>query len=107
MRVKITVHVPPENADEIRNVLGRAGAGQIGEYSYCSFTTFGIGRSTPSESAKPYIGESGKLEQIEEEKIEVVCDRDKAKEVIRLMKQAHPYEEPAFDITPLIDESEL
>ncbi len=107
MRVKIVVFSPPENADDIRRVLGAAGAGRIGKYSYCSFTMTGIGRFTPSESANPHIGKPGKPEQVKEERIEVVCDRDKAKEAIRLMKQAHPYEEPAFDIAPLITESEL
>jgi hypothetical protein len=62
MRVKIVVFCPSENADEIRRALGQAGAGQIGEYSYCSFTTNGIGRFTPSQEANPHIGEPGKPE---------------------------------------------
>ena len=107
MRVKIVVFSPPENADDIRRVLGEAGAGVVGNYSFCSFTTKGVSRFTPSLNANPHIGEAGRLEKVEEERIEVVCERDKAKEAIRLMKQAHPYEEPAFDITPLIEESEL
>ncbi len=107
MRVKITVFCPPENADDIRQVLGQAGAGVIGEYSFCSFTASGIGRFTPSAQANPHIGDSGKPEQVSEERIEVVCDRDKAREVIAVMKKAHPYEEVAFDIVALIEESEL
>ncbi len=107
MRVKITVFVPAPNANDIRKVLGYSGAGELGEYSYCSFTTTGTGRFKPSLNAKPHIGEVGTLESVEEERIEVVCNRDKAKLVISKMKEVHPYEEVAFDIVPLIEESEL
>jgi hypothetical protein len=92
---------------DIRNALGGAGAGVIGEYSYCSFTVTGIGRFVPSKNANPHIGKAHILEEVDEERIEVVCDRTKAKEAIRLMKEVHPYDEVAFDIVLLIEESEL
>lgn len=107
MKVKIVVYVPPENADDVRLALGAAGAGQIGEYTFCSFSTIGVGRYTPSPNARPHIGNPGRPKQTEEERIEVICERTKAKEAIKLMKQAHPYEEVAFNITAIIDESEL
>lgn len=107
MRVKITVFAPTPNAEEIRKVLGDSGAGELGEYSYCSFSVLGTGRFKPSANAKPHIGETGTLEAVEEERIEVVCERDKAKLVIQKMKEVHPYEEVAFDIVPLLEESEL
>lgn len=107
MRVKITVFVPLVNADEIRRVLGENGSGVLGKYSYCSFTTKGIGRFRPTAEARPHIGSAGVLESVEEERIEVVCGKNIAKKVIEIMKQAHPYEEAAFDIVPLIEESEL
>jgi hypothetical protein len=106
-KVKIVTFVPPENADAVRDALGKAGAGQIGEYSFCSYTVNGVGRFLPSENANPHIGQSGKLETVEEERVEVVCDRAKAKQVIAAMRLAHPYEEVAFDIYPLINEEEL
>lgn len=106
-RIKIVVFVPLENADEVRQALGQAGAGQIGEYSFCSYSTIGKGRFTPSRQASPHIGEADKPEVVEEERIEVVCDRNDAKKIIEAMKRAHPYEEVAFDIYPLIDEEEL
>lgn len=106
-KVKIVTFVPLENADAVRDALGNAGAGQIGEYSFCSYTVKGVGRFLPSDNANPHIGESGKLKAVEEERIEVVCDRDKAKQVIVAMKSTHPYEEVAFDIYPLISEEEL
>lgn len=106
-RVKIVTFVPPEHADRIRQALGEAGAGQIGEYSFCSNSYMSKGRSLPSEKAQPYIGSAGKLEVIDEEAVEVVCDRDNAKAVIKAMRAVHPYEEVAFDIYPLIDEEDL
>ena len=106
-KVKIVTFTPVENADAIRQALGDAGAGQIGEYSFCSFTITGKGRFIPSRSANPHIGSADVMEVVEEERIEVICSRDKAKAVIEAMKAAHPYEEVAFDIYPLIDEEEL
>jgi hypothetical protein len=106
-RVKISTTVPSENADQLRQALGEAGAGNIGEYSFCSFTVTGKGRFKPSENANPYIGAANKLEVVEEEQIEVVCDRVIAKQVISALKSAHPYEEVIIDITPLIDEEML
>ena len=107
MRVKIVTFVPLNSADAVREALGKAGAGQIGEYSYCSYTVTGKGRFIPSDNANPHIGSAGVAETVEEERIEVECDRSKAKEVIEAMKTAHPYEEVAFDIYSLLEEDEL
>jgi len=106
-KVKIVTFVPIENADAIRKALGDAGAGRIGEYSFCSYSVVGKGRFLPSENTDPHIGAAGVLEAVEEERIEVVCDRSNAKRVIEAMKEAHPYEEVAFDIYPLVDEAQL
>jgi len=107
MRVKITTFVPEENAELVRRSLGEAGAGLIGEYSYCSFTTMGVGRFTPSSSANPHIGAHGITEMVNEQRIEVVCEKSIAKKVVKVLKKVHPYEEVAFDIVPLLDESDL
>lgn len=106
-KVKIVTFVPAENADAIRQALGAAGAGKIGEYSFCSYSVIGKGRFTPSENANPYIGAAGQPEVVDEERIEVECDKANAKAAIEAMKQAHPYEEVAFDVYPLLDESSL
>jgi hypothetical protein len=106
-QVKIVVFVPKTHTDIVRQAMGDAGAGRIGNYSHCSYSVDGIGRYKPTEGAKPFIGEVGKFEKVEEERIEYVCDRDKAKEVITAMRKVHPYEEIAFDIYPLISEGEL
>jgi hypothetical protein len=106
-KLKIVTFVPIENADAVRQALGDAGAGLIGEYAYCSYSVVGKGRFTPSAAAHPHIGEAGVAEIVDEERIEVVCEREDAKAVIAAMKAVHPYEEVAFDIYPLLDESEL
>jgi len=106
-KVKIVTFVPTENADQVRNALGSAGAGILGEYTFCSYSTVGKGRFTPSANAHPHIGKPGKAEIVEEERIEVTCERQDAKVMISAMKTAHPYEEVGFDIYPLVDEKDL
>lgn len=105
--VKIVVFVPKSHTDIVRRAMGDAGAGKIGNYSHCSYSVDGIGRYKPLEGANPAIGEVGKFEEVQEERVECVCERTKAKEVIKSIKQVHPYEEVAFDIYPLILEEEL
>lgn len=106
-RVKISTTVPLENADQLRNALGHAGAGKVGDYSYCSFSVTGKGRFKPGENASPHIGQVDKLEVVEEEQIEVVCDRSIAKQVIVELKAAHPYEEVIVEVVPLLEENLL
>lgn len=104
-RVKIIVMIPPENVEEIRNAICEAGAGIIGNYTHCSTSTKCIGTFKPTENANPYIGEKNKFEIVDEEKLEIVCDVNIVKKVISKIREIHPYEEPAIDIIPLIDES--
>ena len=106
-KVKIIVTIPTENVDEVRKAICDEGAGVIGNYIHCSTTTKSLGTFMPSDGANPYIGEKNKLEFVEEEKLEFVCDVDKVKNVIQVLRKSHPYEEPAIDIIPLIDESEF
>lgn len=103
-KVKIIVTIPVENVNEVRNAICEAGAGIIGNYTYCSMSTKCIGTFKPTSKANPYIGEKDKLEFVEEEKLEVICDVDKVKKVISEIRKVHPYEEPAIDIIPLIEE---
>lgn len=103
-RVKISVTVPADNLEKIRNAICEAGAGVIGNYDHCSYSSKVVGTFKPNEKANPYIGKNGKLEFVNEEKLEVVCNVDKVKEVIAALQKTHPYEEPAIEIIPLLDE---
>lgn len=102
-RVKIVVTVPVTHSDVVRKAFGDAGAGQMGNYSNCSFSSKGIGRFLPLLGAAPHVGEVGIPEEVEEEKIEVDCSIEKVEEVIQAMKEVHPYEEVAYDVYPLLD----
>ncbi len=106
-KLKIVTFVPLANAEDVRKALGEAGAGKIGEYTFCSYSVVGRGRFLPSHKASPHIGSAGEEEVVEEERVEVVCDRSDAKNIIEAMKKAHPYEEVAFDVYPLISEEDL
>lgn len=99
--VKVVVFVPESHADVVREAIGRAGAGKIRNYTHCSFSSKGIGRFKPGEGAHPTIGEVGELGSVQEERIEVVCNRNLLKNVIAAIKKVHPYEEVALDIYPL------
>lgn len=101
--VKIVVFVPEAAAEAVRQALGEAGAGKLGNYSFCSFSSKGEGRFRPGAGANPAIGEVGKLETVAEERIEVICPRGRLKEAVAAIKKVHPYEEPALDIYPLED----
>ncbi len=101
--VKIVVFVPETHAEVVRKAMGSTGAGKIGNYSHCSFSTKGKGYFLPLKGAHPAIGKVGKIELVREERIEFVCDKSILKKVITAMKRAHPYEEVAFDIYPLLN----
>ncbi|MGN1351816.1 MAG: hypothetical protein ACI4VE_03430 [Clostridia bacterium] len=103
-KVKIIVTIPAENVEEVRNSICEVGAGVVGNYTYCSMSTKCIGTFKPNDKANPYIGENNKMEFVEEEKLEVVCDANNVKSVILKLREVHPYEEPAIDIIPLLDE---
>ena len=96
--MKLAVFVSENEADELREALAKAGAGQLGDYSNCSFSTEGKGRFKPLADADPFIGTPGEQEIVAEEKIEVVFPASKKARVLKAMFNAHPYEEPAYDL---------
>jgi len=102
-KVKLVVFVPLSHADIVRQALGEAGAGQIGNYDFCSFSSRGTGRFRGNEKSNPSIGKAGEHEEVEEERIEVVVPQKILEEVIEKMKAVHPYEEVAFDVYSLED----
>lgn len=95
---KLVIFVPKEQADSVRAAILDAGAGHIGNYSHCSFNIEGAGTFKPDELANPYIGQAGKLEQVQEVRIETVVPHSIKNKVIAAMLKAHPYEEVAYDL---------
>ncbi|ULE32041.1 Nif3-like dinuclear metal center hexameric protein [Mycobacterium sp. IDR2000157661] len=98
---KWVVFVPAENADAVRRAVFAAGAGRIGDYSHCSWSATGIGQFLPHDGASPAIGTVGTVERVAEERVEVIAPARLRAKVLAAMRQAHPYEEPAFDVFAL------
>jgi hypothetical protein len=100
-KYKIVVYVPEENAEKLREAIGNAGAGKIGNYTHCTFTLKGTGRFKPEDGANPAIGKIGKLEEVSEDRIETICSGDNLQAVLKAIRDNHPYEEPATDVYPI------
>ncbi|MGB2984660.1 MAG: Nif3-like dinuclear metal center hexameric protein [Phycisphaerae bacterium] len=98
---KLVVFVPPDNVETVADAMFAAGAGQIGDYSRCSYRTSGQGTFFGGNTAKPTIGERGRMEYADEIRLETVVASTALPAVVSAMVKAHPYEEPAFDLYPL------
>ncbi len=98
---KWAIFVPPVNADAVRAAVFGAGAGQIGDYSQCSWSVTGAGQFLPRDGAQPAIGTVGTVERLPEDRIEFVAPAALRGAVLSAMRAAHPYEEPAFDVIAL------
>ncbi len=101
--VKLVFTVPESHAELTRQAVGDAGGGAIGNYTHCSFSVKGIGRFVPRNGAHPAIGTVDTPEVVEEERVEITCEQANLPQIISALRKAHPYEEPAIDIYPLID----
>ncbi len=95
---KLVTFCPKDATEQILDTLAKAGAGQIGNYANCSFVSEGIGRFMPLEGTNPFIGEKNKLEEVKENKIEVIFPSFLENKVMRALREAHPYEEVSYDI---------
>lgn len=100
---KLAFFVPVAEAEPVKEAVFATGAGRIGDYEACCFQTRGTGQFRPLEGANPHIGRVGDLEQVEELKVELVCEDVLIDEALAALKRAHPYEEPAFDVWRLAD----
>ncbi len=95
---KIVVFVPESHVEAVTSAMAGAGGGTIGEYSSCSFRSRGRGTFIGSEQTNPYAGKAGTLEQVDEIRLEMVVPRENVRDVVRAVKEVHPYEEVAYDI---------
>jgi hypothetical protein len=94
--------VPTEALDAVRDAVFEAGAGRIGEYERCSWYTEGTGTFLGGETTDPTIGERGQEERVPELRLETVFPEEQHEDVVAALRRAHPYEEPAFDVYPLL-----
>jgi dinuclear metal center YbgI/SA1388 family protein len=98
---KWVIFVPGPAADAVRSAVFAAGAGQIGDYSHCSWTVTGSGQFLPAVGATPAIGAVGSLQRLPEDRVEVIAPAALRDRVLAAMRSAHPYQEPAFDVIAL------
>jgi hypothetical protein len=99
---KLVVFVPREALDTVRDALFAAGAGRIGDYERCSWYTQGTGTFLGGAGTLPNVGEAGREQRVAELRLETVYPEERHDEVIAALRRAHPYEEPAFDVYPLL-----
>ena len=95
---RISFYVPDSHLEVVKRAMFAAGAGRIGNYDCCSWQTKGFGQFRPLEGSEAFIGKTGEIEKLEEWKVEMVCADENTPAVIAAMKNAHPYETPAFEV---------
>ncbi len=100
---KLSFYVPESHLEVVKQALFKIGVGKIGNYSDCCWQVLGQGQFRPLQGSNPYVGEQSRLEVVDEYKVEMVFDDALLTSVVTTLKQAHPYEEPAYDIWPLLD----
>ena len=100
---KLTVFIPDAALEQVKSALFAAGAGTIGNYEQCCWQVQGIGQFMPLEGSQPNIGAQDTLESVEEWRVEMVVATAYIKEVVEALKQAHPYETPAYDVIEVLD----
>jgi hypothetical protein len=95
---KMCYFVPETHVEQTKQALFDAGAGRIGDYDSCAWQCLGRGQFRPLEGSDPFLGNAGQIETVDEYKVELVCADELIKEALAALKQAHPYEEPAYEV---------
>jgi len=103
-RVKLVWFVPEGALDVTRHAVFEAGGGRIGDYEHCSWYTTGTGTFFGGDGTSPALGRSGREERVAELRVETVVPEGRIREAIVALRLAHPYEEPAYDVYPLLDQ---
>ena len=98
MHFQIVCYVPLSHVEQVKEAIFSTGAGRFGAYSKCCWQTLGEGQFFSHDDASPFTGHPGKLSKVQEVKIEVFCHRDFVQAAVDAMRQAHPYETPAYGV---------
>jgi hypothetical protein len=101
---KLGFYVPESHLGQVKDAVFAAGAGRVGNYDRCCWQAKGVGQFRPLAGSQPYLGRAGNVEEVEEYRVELVCDDDCVKSVVAALVTAHPYEEPAWDLVRLVTE---
>jgi hypothetical protein len=97
--LQLIVYVPETDLEKVKSALFAAGAGKIGNYDQCCWQTKGTGQFRPLPGSDPAIGTQGKVEQVDEWKVEIALEEKLLPKVLEALQAAHPYETPAFHVT--------
>lgn len=100
---KLTVFIPDNALELVKSALFAAGAGTIGNYEHCCWQVQGTGQFKPLAGSNPHIGAHDRLEEVDEWRVEMVVATANIAKVIEALKQAHPYETPAYDVVEVLD----
>ncbi len=103
MSAKLVYFVPEDALEATRAACFAAGGGRIGNYERCSWYALGTGTFLAGEGAEPAVGGVGQEERVAEYRVEVVVADERVGDVVAALRDAHPYEEPAYDVYPLLD----
>ncbi|PAU89756.1 NGG1p interacting factor NIF3 [Pseudomonas sp. WN033] len=100
---KLCFYVPDSHLEAVKQAVFAAGGGRIGDYDQCCWQVRGLGQFRPLAGSNPFLGRQGEVEQVEEWRVELVCADELIRAVVAALRQAHPYEEPAYDVWRLSD----
>ncbi len=95
---KLIFYVPESHVEEVKAAVFQSGAGRLGNYDCCSWQTLGEGQFRPLEGSAPYLGQHAEVQRVAEYKVELLCPPACLAAAVRALRDAHPYEEPAFDV---------
>ncbi len=95
---KLVFYVPEDDAERVKSAAFAAGAGRFELYDSCAYQTRGTGQFRPLPGSDPYIGEQGAVEHVEELRVEMVCRDEVVRDAVSALLEAHPYEEPAYEV---------
>jgi hypothetical protein len=101
---KLCFYVPVSHLESVKTAVFAAGAGRVGDYDNCSWQVLGKGQFRPLAGSKPFVGQQDELAQVDEYRVEMVCAAQYVKAAVMALQEAHPYEEPAWDVVALVSE---
>jgi hypothetical protein len=101
---KLCFYVPVSHLESVKAAVFATGAGRVGDYDNCSWQVLGMGQFRPLAGSNPFLGQQDELEQVDEYRVEMVCAAQYVKAAVAALQEAHPYEEPAWDVIALVSE---
>jgi hypothetical protein len=106
-KLQFCFYAPSSHVETVKNAVFMAGAGKIGNYNSCSWQTVGVGQFIPEKGSNPTIGIKNNLTTVSEVLVQIICEKDKMPKILQAFIAAHPYEEPAYYILPILTKEDF